>query len=122
MVKIATLAKLPNKVSGKQGYFKFINNAYNGTVSEKYICIEIVQEKLFRDDVYKRIGRSNEKFVGKGLFGFEVFICNDLLATYEELKSKGVEFKMPPIKEFYGFKALLKDDSGNWLSLSQKQE
>ena len=59
--------------------------------------------------------------VSKGTFGFGVFECNDLLATYEELKAKGVEFKKPPTKEFYGFEALLKDDSGNWFSLSQKQ-
>lgn len=59
--------------------------------------------------------------VSKGTFGFGVFECNDLLATYEELKAKGVEFKKPPTKEFYGFEALLKDDSGNWFSLGQKK-
>jgi hypothetical protein len=42
-----------------------------------------------------------------------------LLATYEELKSKGVIFKKPPTKEFYGFEALFIDDSGNWFSLAQ---
>jgi len=59
--------------------------------------------------------------VSKGTFGFGVFECNDLQATYEELKVKGVEFKKPPTKEFYGFEALLKDDSGNWFSLGQKK-
>lgn len=59
--------------------------------------------------------------VSKGTFGFGVFECNDLLATYEELKAKGVEFKKPPTKEFYGFEALMKDDSGNWFSLGQKK-
>lgn len=60
--------------------------------------------------------------VKKGTFGFGVFECNDLLATYEELKAKGVEFTKPPTKEFYGFEALFKDDSGNWFSLGQKKE
>lgn len=55
----------------------------------------------------------------KGTFGAAVFTCNDLLATYEELKSKGVVFKKSPTKEFYGFEALFLDDSGNWFSLSQ---
>ena len=59
--------------------------------------------------------------VGKGTFGFGVFECDDLLATYEELTSKGVEFTKPPTKEFYGFEALFKDDSGNWFSLGQKK-
>src|ERR1700743_2056706 len=60
--------------------------------------------------------------VSKGTFGFGVFECNDLLATYEELKAKGVVFKKEPTKEFYGFEALFKDDSGNWFSLGQKDK
>src|SRR3954467_5945259 len=51
--------------------------------------------------------------VKKGTFGFGVFECNNLEATYEELKAKGVQFKKPPTKEFYGYEALFKDDSGN---------
>jgi len=60
------------------------------------------------------------KLVAAGTFGFGVFECNDLLATYEELKAKGVEFTKAPTQEFYGFEALFKDDSGNWFSLGQK--
>ena len=41
--------------------------------------------------------------------------------TYEELKAKGVEFTKAPKKEFYGFEALFKDDSGNWFSLGEKK-
>ncbi len=59
--------------------------------------------------------------VKKGTFGFGVFECNDLNATYEELKTKGVTFKKPPTKEFYGFEALFVDDSGNWFSLGEKK-
>jgi catechol 2,3-dioxygenase-like lactoylglutathione lyase family enzyme len=58
--------------------------------------------------------------VKKGTFGFGVFECRDIYATYEELKAKGVEFKKAPTKEFYGIEALFKDDSGNWFSLGQK--
>ena len=57
--------------------------------------------------------------IKKGTFGAAVFTCNDILATYEELKAKGVNFKKAPKKEFYGFEALFTDDSGNWFSLSQ---
>lgn len=59
--------------------------------------------------------------VSKGTFGFGVFECDDIFATYEELKSKGVEFSKPPREEFYGVEALFKDDSGNWFSLGQKK-
>ncbi len=60
--------------------------------------------------------------VSQGTFGFGVFECNDLMATYQELKAKGVEFKKEPTKEFYGYEALFKDDSGNWFSLGQKEK
>jgi catechol 2,3-dioxygenase-like lactoylglutathione lyase family enzyme len=60
--------------------------------------------------------------VKKGTFGAGVFNCKDLLATYEELKTKGVVFKKPPTKEFYGFEALFVDDSGNFFSLAQLEK
>jgi catechol 2,3-dioxygenase-like lactoylglutathione lyase family enzyme len=55
--------------------------------------------------------------IKKGIFGCGVLTCNDIYATYEELKAKGVEFIKPPTKEFYGSEALFKDDSGNYFSL-----
>jgi catechol 2,3-dioxygenase-like lactoylglutathione lyase family enzyme len=61
------------------------------------------------------------ELVRNGTFGFGVFECNDLNATYEELSAKGVEFTKPPTKEFYGYEALFKDDSGNWFSLGEKK-
>jgi catechol 2,3-dioxygenase-like lactoylglutathione lyase family enzyme len=62
------------------------------------------------------------EMVSKGTFGFGVFQCNDLLATYEELKAKGVHFKKVPTREFYAFEALFVDDSGNWFSLGEKEQ
>jgi predicted enzyme related to lactoylglutathione lyase len=70
----------------------------------------------------KGAAESMRKLVTDGTFGFGVFECNNLLATYEELKAKGVEFKKAPTQEFYGFEALFKDDSGNWFSLGQKDK
>jgi len=70
----------------------------------------------------KEAAQQMRELVSKGTFGFGVFECNDLLATYEELKAKGVEFTKEPTKEFYGFEALFKDDSGNWFSLGQKAD
>lgn len=54
-----------------------------------------------------------------GLFGYAVFTCADIYATYEEMRAKGVTFSKPPTKEFYGTEAIFKDDSGNWFSLAQ---
>lgn len=54
-----------------------------------------------------------------GKLGAGVFDTADCRKTYEELKSKGVEFLSEPKEEFYGTEAVFKDDSGNWFSLSQ---
>jgi catechol 2,3-dioxygenase-like lactoylglutathione lyase family enzyme len=77
------------------------------------------KEKL---NLKKEAAEQMRELVRKGAFGFGVFECTDLMATYEELKAKGVEFTKPPTEEFYGYEALFKDDSGNWFSLGQKKE
>lgn len=65
----------------------------------------------------KETAKAMSELVKMGTFGFGVFQCKDIFATYEELIAKGVEFTKPPKEEFYGIEALLKDDSGNWFSL-----
>ncbi|HVQ55401.1 MAG TPA: VOC family protein [Pyrinomonadaceae bacterium] len=69
----------------------------------------------------KESAQKMRDLVKNGTFGFGVFQCDDLRATYEEMKAKGVEFTKPPTEEFYGYEALFKDDSGNWFSLGQKK-
>ncbi|MFL5730411.1 MAG: VOC family protein [Cytophagaceae bacterium] len=70
----------------------------------------------------KESAEAMKDLVRKGTFGFGVFSCQDIFATYEELKAKGVEFTKAPKKEFYGTEALFKDDSGNWFSLGQAEK
>jgi predicted enzyme related to lactoylglutathione lyase len=57
--------------------------------------------------------------IQKGTFGFGVFETADVRKTYEELKARGVQFIQEPTERPYGIEALMKDDSGNWFSLSQ---
>lgn len=70
---------------------------------------------MFKEDVAKNLS----ELVIKGTFGFGVFECIDIYATYQELKNKGVIFTKEPTQEFYGIEAMFKDDSGNWFSLTQ---
>lgn len=81
------------------------------------ILMAIQEGMMFNEETAKLI----KDLVKKGAFGPGVLECNDLNATYEELKAKGVEFKKPPTKEFYGYEALFVDDSGNWFSLGEKK-
>ncbi len=59
--------------------------------------------------------------VKRGIFGAGVLETADCRATYEELEKKGVEFLQPPAERPYvAWEALLRDDSGNWFSLTQR--
>src|ERR1043166_2155909 len=80
--------------------------------------IKIADGMMFKGAAVKQM----QELVKSGSFGFGVFECDDLLATYEELKAKGVVFKKAPTKEFYGYEALFVDDSGNWFSLGEKKQ
>lgn len=62
------------------------------------------------------------ELVKAGKMGAGVFQTNDCRATYEELKAKGVEFLSEPKEKFYGIEAVMKDNSGNWFSLTQRNK
>jgi catechol 2,3-dioxygenase-like lactoylglutathione lyase family enzyme len=55
----------------------------------------------------------------RGLLGAGVLYTPDCKATYEELKSKGVEFKSPPREQFYGIECIISDGVGNWFSMTE---
>lgn len=57
--------------------------------------------------------------VQKGTFGIGVFETDDIQGDYERLGRQGVEFVSPPEEKFYGTEAIVKDNSGNWFSLTQ---
>lgn len=80
------------------------------------ILMPISEDFMFDGDTAKKM----RELVSAGKLGSGVFECNDIYATYEELKAKGVEFSKAPKEEFYGIEAVFKDNSGNWFSLGQK--
>jgi predicted enzyme related to lactoylglutathione lyase len=82
------------------------------------ITLMAVQEGM---NFTKESAKQMQNLVKSGTFGFAVFECKDIYATYEELKAKGVVFTQPPKEQFYGIEAIFQDDSGNWFSLGQKQ-
>jgi predicted enzyme related to lactoylglutathione lyase len=60
--------------------------------------------------------------IEKGVLGAGAFHTDDCRATYEEPKSKGVEFVSEPAERPYGIEAVFKDNSGNWFSLTAPNE
>jgi catechol 2,3-dioxygenase-like lactoylglutathione lyase family enzyme len=59
--------------------------------------------------------------VEKGAFGIGVFETDDIHGDYERLRGQGVEFVSPPKEQFYGTEAIVRDNSGNWFSLTERK-
>ncbi len=110
-VKVNTDAEM-----GVKGRWLTVNPPDQPDVELTLIAID---EKMMFD---KDSAETMRQLVSAGTFGFATFECDDIFVTYEELKAKGVHFKKEPTKEFYGFSAVFEDDSGNWFSLSEKQQ
>lgn len=58
--------------------------------------------------------------VAKGGFGVGVLSTDDCRRTFAELSARGVTFLQEPAERPYGIEAVLRDDSGNWFSLTQR--
>jgi catechol 2,3-dioxygenase-like lactoylglutathione lyase family enzyme len=58
--------------------------------------------------------------VAKGALSPGVMATSDCRGDYEELVKRGVEFTQPPAERPYGVEAVLRDDSGNWFSFTER--
>ena len=61
------------------------------------------------------------RMLGKGSLGAVGLATDDCKKTFEELKSKGVEFIQEPSDRPYGVEAILRDNSGNWLVMVERK-
>jgi predicted enzyme related to lactoylglutathione lyase len=74
------------------------------------------------------MGRSPEQaeqlraLVASGGMGVGVMGTDDCHQTFKELSAKGVTFLSEPTERPYGIEAVLRDDSGNLISLTQPFE
>jgi lactoylglutathione lyase len=49
------------------------------------------------------------------------FYCGDLPKTYEELRSRGVEFPQPPVEQLFGWWSMFEDLEGNRFALTPRE-
>ena len=49
------------------------------------------------------------------------FYCKDLIETYEELRSRGVEFPQPPVELSFGWWSIFRDRDGNRFALHPRK-
>jgi catechol 2,3-dioxygenase-like lactoylglutathione lyase family enzyme len=79
------------------------------------LILQRVDNPMLKPDVAATLRRLLED----GIMSGGVLQTADCRKTYEELKARGVEFSQPPTERFYGVEALMKDDSGNWYSMTE---
>jgi predicted enzyme related to lactoylglutathione lyase len=60
--------------------------------------------------------------MAKGFTGTVFFTTDDVQASYEELKSRGVEFVEEPEERPYGIDSAFRDPSGNNFRLTEVRE
>jgi catechol 2,3-dioxygenase-like lactoylglutathione lyase family enzyme len=60
-----------------------------------------------------------KSLVAKGATGGLFFTTDDIHGTYEDLKSRGVEFSQEPTQQPYGIDAGFRDSSGNAFRMMQ---
>jgi catechol 2,3-dioxygenase-like lactoylglutathione lyase family enzyme len=72
---------------------------------------------VFEEETRQQI----QSLLAKGAMGGLFFSADDVKASFEELKKRGVEFTQEPTQQPYGLDAGFRDDSGNHFRMTQPQ-
>jgi catechol 2,3-dioxygenase-like lactoylglutathione lyase family enzyme len=82
------------------------------------------QELLLMDPSHSMLDEETAQqvraLVAKGALSPGVMATTDCRGDHEELASRGVEFTQEPAERPYGVEAVLRDNSGNWYSFTQR--
>jgi len=81
--------------------------------------LSLILMKVDGPNIAPEVAATLKRFLEEGKLSGGVLHTADCRKTYEELKAKGVEFLKPPEDRFYGVEALMKDNSGNWFSVTE---
>jgi predicted enzyme related to lactoylglutathione lyase len=60
--------------------------------------------------------------MAKGALGGLFFATDDCRGTFEELRSRGVEFTQEPVEQPYGIDAGFRDSSGNHMRMAERTD
>ncbi len=83
--------------------------------------LEIVLMQVDGPNMKPETGAALRTLLESGQLGGGVLETADCHKTYQELSAKGVVFSQPPQDRFYGIEAIMRDNSGNWFSLTQRK-
>jgi len=81
------------------------------------------QEFLLMDPLHSMLdeesGQQVRALVAKGALSPGVMATSECKGDHDRLAERGVEFTQAPAERPYGIEAVMRDDSGNWYSLTQ---
>lgn len=81
--------------------------------------LNIILMKVDSPMIQPDVAATLRSLLERGIMSGGVLNTSDCRQTYEQLRAKGVEFIQSPTDRFYGVEALMKDNSGNWFSLTE---
>jgi len=97
------------------GNFRWLTVGVPGQEDVSVVLMAIPGPPVFDDETRQKIGEVMAKGAATALF----FATDDIQSTYEELKSRGVEFQQEPTEQPYGVDAGFRDPSGNSMRMAQ---
>jgi catechol 2,3-dioxygenase-like lactoylglutathione lyase family enzyme len=97
------------------GNFRWLTVGVPGQEDVSVVLMAIPGPPVFDEETRQRIGELMAKGAATALF----FATDDIQSTYDELKSRGVEFQQEPTEQPYGVDAGFRDPSGNSMRMAQ---
>jgi predicted enzyme related to lactoylglutathione lyase len=102
----------------EMGNFRWLTVGVPGQTDVSITLMAIPGPPVFDQETRDQI----QSLVAKGALGGLFFATDDCRATYEELRSRGVEFTQEPVEQPYGIDAGFRDSSGNHMRMAQRTD
>jgi catechol 2,3-dioxygenase-like lactoylglutathione lyase family enzyme len=99
----------------EMGNFRWLTVGVPGQPDVAITLMAIPGPPVFEEETRRQIAALLSKGASGGLF----FRTDDCRSTYEELKTRGVEFQQEPTEQPYGVDAGFRDPSGNSMRMVQ---
>lgn len=102
----------------EMGNFRWLTVGSPGQEDVAIVLMAIPGPPVMDDETVKQV----EALMAKGFAGTIFLSTDDVRASYEELKGRGVDFTEEPEERPYGIDSAFRDPSGNAVRLTQLSE
>ena len=99
----------------EMGNFRWLSVGVPGQEDVSITLMAVPGPPVFDEDTRSKI----QELMARGAAGGLFFATDDVQASYEELKGRGVEFQQEPTEQPYGVDAGFRDPSGNSMRVAQ---